>query len=615
MMADESFDLESLGSDEIFEGVNLDELEQQAQTQVQAQSSQVVVPSEKQKQNLNLPNSYTNSSQKVRESTVNSQASLSSNDLRTELLIKSGENAILRANLLKQSEANNAALESLNNSIKQKQDEYQRKLEELKKEIEYAKTKSLFHEREAQDAIETMKKNEKRCKRNSPIMKKSHEEDGDNKLLSSSDQLAKSTKHAAKNSPSKKKRKTSVATAEDASTDSVSSSIAISDASLSLSLMKDLLSLQKREDLYFSSRTLAYVFGGCMHSLETIEGEEEGECLFNNLKALIYSPDLSMDSSNYVQSVVQTSSSILNYSMKKLLYNASFAITSLFNALLILDPKSSTFIFQENVVSLISGFLLKEYEKSNFLDSKFYVLIDFLYLYLSIARESADDFANITKAVDPSLFESCIRVQNAPSLIKCGVCLIISSTTPSFCASVNLLNADDKSQESLMQLFTTMAHILVVTTRERINFPELNEWITLHRFVISFFTVFIQMSGNIGKEILKVCNPLIVCIGLAITWYHQQLLSSMYPQNECVEILVSLVRLLYILSSEDLSSKFMLAENALQPRFVYAIACCAFGDTEQKAFGNLGEEMYFLTTELLEVCVSPEELEQLYTNF
>lgn len=210
-----------------------------------------------------------------------------------------------------------------------------------------------------------------------------------------------------------------------------------------------------------------------MHSLETIEGEEEGECLFNNLKALIYSPDLSMDSSNYVQSVVQTSSSILNYSMKKLLYNASFAITSLFNALLILDPKSSTFIFQENVVSLISGFLLKEYEKSNFLDSKFYVLIDFLYLYLSIARESADDFANITKAVDPSLFESCIRVQNAPSLIKCGVCLIISSTTPSFCASVNLLNADDKSQESLMHLFTTMAHILVVTTRERINFPEL----------------------------------------------------------------------------------------------------------------------------------------------
>lgn len=252
MMADESFDLESLGSDEIFEGVNLDELEQQAQTQVQAQSSQVVVPSEKQKQNLNLPNSYTNSSQKVRESTVNSQASLSSNDLRTELLIKSGENAILRANLLKQSEANNAALESLNNSIKQKQDEYQRKLEELKKEIEYAKTKSLFHEREAQDAIETMKKM-KRDVKNSPIMKKSHEEDGDNKSLSSSDQLSKSTKHAAKNSPSKKKRKTSVATAEDVSTDSVSSSIAISDASLPLSLMKDLLSLQKREDLYFVS--------------------------------------------------------------------------------------------------------------------------------------------------------------------------------------------------------------------------------------------------------------------------------------------------------------------------------------------------------------------------
>ncbi|EPY51916.1 ATRIP protein [Schizosaccharomyces cryophilus OY26] len=617
MSSDDDLEFADINVNDLFQGVNLDELEQQAQQQVLSQK-----PTQVSSVHTTLVNPL---GSQPPLSQVFDYGNLGSQDLQQQLLIRGGENAILRSNIAKQAEQNNLTLESLNRSIQQQQESYQKKLDELQNEIEYAKTKSLFHEREAQEAVEAMKKLQRDPKQTSVLSTSSQKPNKDgfpsvDHLFPSASQAEPShkAKSASKPGTLKKKRKISLPQYVEGSKSKESNmQHDMSFPMYSNSMIQELFIFQKREEILFLSRNLTNILNCYSPLFEEFQSFQPCFKLYESLCNYIYNSDLSSEYDEYQKSVIQAIVSLFKMAVTHEFFKPLRGLVQLLEGLVFFEPDSCVLLLHTHIPALISN-AIEAIASKNHTTSPGVLqpLVQFLRFYMPIVSDLAPSkFEEVAGQIKHEVFYHCLLLHDSLFLIKEGLLLLMSSTTVSYCASIKFVNTDETGRDSILRLITTISHIFVEPTREDNDVYSIMKWKEIHRIIISLFTNFLQKNRSITTEILRNCFPIMPCFALGLCWYHQRLLSAMFDTSDTAEILVSIIRLLYLIAPADLSSRLMSAGNGLHSRFIYALASCTFGDLENHLFGDDASETASLGSYLLEICLSPEELEQLYNNF
>ncbi|WBW73483.1 ATRIP, ATR checkpoint kinase regulatory subunit Rad26 [Schizosaccharomyces osmophilus] len=619
MSSDDDLDFADINVNDIFQGVNLDEIEKQAQKQVFSQRPAQISSPSVQTTLVNPLDSQVPLSQTI------DYESLGADDLQKQLLIRGGENAILRSNIAKQAEQNNLTLESLNRSIHQQQESYQKKLEELQKEIEYAKTKSLFHEREAQEAVESMKKLQRDPKPSSVSLGSSQRTSTDG--FPSVDHLFPSTSqadptHRAKTAPKagtlKKKRKVSLPQhVEGAKSKESNAQHETSFPMHSDKMIQELFVFQKREEILFLSRNLTNILN--CYSLLFEEFKSFPSCfkLYGSLCNYIYNSDLSSEYDEYQNSVIQAIASLIQMATNNEVFGPLRGLVQLLEGLVFFDPDSCVLLLHARIPALVGNAIIVIASKSDANSLKdLQPLAQFLRFYMPVVSDLAPSkFEEVSGQVKHEVFQHCLQIHDSFVLIKEGILLLMSSMTVSYCASIKFVNTDETGRDLIFRLITTISNIFVEPTREENDVYSILKWKEIHRTILSLFTNFLQKNRTITTEVLRNCYPVIPSFALGLCWYHHRLLSAMFDTADTAEILMSIIRLLYLIAPADLSSRLMSAGNGLHSRFIYSLASCTFGDLENHLFGDDASETASLGSQLLEICLSPEELEQLYNNF
>ncbi|EPX70753.1 uncharacterized protein SOCG_04204 [Schizosaccharomyces octosporus yFS286] len=619
MSSDDDLDFADINVNDIFQGVNLDELEKQAQQQVLSQKPAPASSPSVQTTLANPLNSQVPLSQGI------DYGSLNADELQKQLLIRGGENAILRSNIAKQAEQNNLTLESLNRSIQQQQESYQKKLEELQKEIEYAKTKSLFHEREAQEAVESMKKLQRDAKSSTVSLGSSQRTSTDG--FPSVDHLFPSASqadpaHKAKVTPKagtlKKKRKISLPQHTEGTRPKESS--AQHDTSFpihSSNMIQELFVFQKREEILFLSRNLTNILNCYSVLFEEFKSFPPCVQLYESLCNCIYNSDLSSEYDDYQNSVIQAIASLFKLAVTNEVFGPLHGLVQLLEGLVFFDPDSCVLLLRAQIPALVGDSIMAIASRRDGISLKnLQPLAQFLRFYMPIVSDLAPSkFEEVAVQVRHEIFHQCLEFQESFVLMKEGILLLMSSMTVSYCASIKFVNTDETGRDLIFRLITTICQIFVEPTKEENDVYSIVKWKEIHRTILSLITNFLQKNRAITTEILRNCYPVISSFALGLCWYHHRLLSAMFDTADTADILMSIIRLLYLIAPADLSSRLMSAGNGLHSRFIYSLASCTFGDFENHLFGDDASETTSLGSHLLETCLSPEELEQLYNNF
>ncbi|EEB05416.1 hypothetical protein SJAG_00429 [Schizosaccharomyces japonicus yFS275] len=596
-------------SEELFEGIDLDELEQQAQSQVQKQNhARESIDSIEE-----LP---------FQPASVSDKQSFKVQELEKQLLIRSGENSILRSNLQKQSEQHNRTIEALNAHVKSVQEEYQSKIRNLEQEIERVKTESCFFEKEAQDATLNLKKlqklnqqgkNESNTQKNTSTDIFQDPAAAFHSNVDDWDPLPEQIKVAVNASATKKKKKRKLSVQEGVGKSSSSVPRQNDDpqheATIDL-LCEQLVQLEQQNGIWLVSRGLGEIYGGLLTELSALE-DEEGQARVSMLTKLIYDP-VAFDTVNtYVQSLIQLIEEIFVVALKKSYWSAAGTILTLSLAIMTMEPDMVENILQSKIPSLANDCACTLVREKEVHQVAFERCINFLCtcLYNSSALTSN---TQLQSQVSPMLFERCIDFQQPTHVIKLGLRILMSSIKPSAIACVPLVNPPENDQRLVYGIFSTLSRILADEKRAAKNHLE---FLSIHDMVLQLLLHFYKQTKPIGLDVLQACSPLVPSFALATCWYLQLIQQGFQPTESYAQNLVNLLRITYLVAPSDLSTRLVNSGHGLLQRYVAAVASCTYGDLEYMSFQRSAKEVSTLSAEILELCVSPEELDSLYTLF